>query len=365
MTDVSLNRQDISDAVKRQLITEKQAAGLMSIGHARLGAVANVEADDEPFEFFRGFNEVFLCVGLLLFLGAFCAVFSSGIAAFPGILLTWYLGEYFLRKRRMVLPGFVISSFFAAFVGFSSFSLLAASWDTGEEGLMPSSLDLVVLLLVILGGVYAFYHRFKTPFALYLLSIGMSFLLVTVSAILVGGEVGAIKEGSRPGLEFYQQYWSTTDALNVVVANLVFGVGAFFFAMKYDVQDPHRVARYSQNGFWLHLIAGYSLVSTLAGAMHDDATSLSMIALAVVLILLSIVSIIVDRRPLLMSAVAYLAFVWGRAVQESFENLSSSWIILVVGAFVIVLASKWGAWRNAMMRALPEFPYKKQLPPYS
>ena len=78
-----------------------------------------------------------------------------------------------------------------------------------------------------------------------------------------------------------------------VVVSLIIGLTTFFFAMKYDIKDPHRVTRYAQNGFWLHLIAGYSIVSTLTGALHSDASTISMVALIALLLALSLISIII------------------------------------------------------------------------
>ncbi len=62
--------QDLRDAVQRGLISEAQAAGLIGIAESRRQAVAQVEPGEEPFVLFKGFNEIFIVIGLsILFMG--------------------------------------------------------------------------------------------------------------------------------------------------------------------------------------------------------------------------------------------------------------------------------------------------------
>ncbi|MEL7320332.1 MAG: hypothetical protein AAFN04_17040, partial [Pseudomonadota bacterium] len=64
-----IDTDDIRAAVGSGLLTERQAASLTALAQSRRGAREGLAPGDEPFELFRGFNEVFIMVGLVI-LGA-------------------------------------------------------------------------------------------------------------------------------------------------------------------------------------------------------------------------------------------------------------------------------------------------------
>ena len=64
-----IDTDDIRAAVGSGLLTEGQAASLTALAHSRKGAREDLQPGDEPFELFRGFNEIFIMVGLII-LGA-------------------------------------------------------------------------------------------------------------------------------------------------------------------------------------------------------------------------------------------------------------------------------------------------------
>ena len=61
-----IERDDLKAAVGSGLINEKQAADLISLSDSRRGARENLNPGDEPFELFKGFNEIFIVIGLLI-----------------------------------------------------------------------------------------------------------------------------------------------------------------------------------------------------------------------------------------------------------------------------------------------------------
>ena len=65
MSEIS---DDIKSAVSAGIVTEAQAASLLAHVQSRQGQRDHMVADDEPFEFFRGFAEIFVTVGLSLLL---------------------------------------------------------------------------------------------------------------------------------------------------------------------------------------------------------------------------------------------------------------------------------------------------------
>ena len=70
--------EDLRAAVQAGILTEAQAASLTVLAQARAGQRAAMPAEDEPFEFFRGFSEIFVSLGLVILL--------SGVAAFLAML---------------------------------------------------------------------------------------------------------------------------------------------------------------------------------------------------------------------------------------------------------------------------------------
>ena len=119
-----IDKDDIRAAVGSGLISEAQAASLTALAHSRTGARQDLAAGDEPFELFKGFNEIFIVIGLLILATGWSAVTGLNIASSAvgyqgqvvmtaGITaaLIWGLSEYFIRRRRMVAPAIALSIF--------------------------------------------------------------------------------------------------------------------------------------------------------------------------------------------------------------------------------------------------------------
>jgi len=121
-----IERDDLRAAVSAGIVSEGQAASLSSLAHSRQGARENLAPGDEPFELFKGFNEIFIVIGLLIL-----AVGWAGVNGFAmsneitnpqqaavslgliGTAILWLLSEYFIRRRRMVGPAIALSILFA------------------------------------------------------------------------------------------------------------------------------------------------------------------------------------------------------------------------------------------------------------
>jgi hypothetical protein len=87
------------------------------------------------------------------------------------------------------------------------------------------------------------------------------------------------------------------------------------------------------------------------------------------LILCSVVALalIIDRRSFLTAALVYIALVISWIIEGRNGTDFESWAIMliVLGALVTVLGTWWVPLRSALMRALPDFPGKRRLPPYA
>ena len=66
-----VSRDDLRAAVASGVLDEAQASKLMILSDQRQGYRANMIGDDEPFELFKGFAEIFVTVGLGLLMAGF------------------------------------------------------------------------------------------------------------------------------------------------------------------------------------------------------------------------------------------------------------------------------------------------------
>ncbi|MEL7301141.1 MAG: hypothetical protein AAFM92_12225 [Pseudomonadota bacterium] len=348
-----IERDDLCAAVSAGIVTESQAASLASLADARRGARENLAEGDEPFELFKGFNEIFIVVGLGILATGYAAVAGLYVASalggwiervIPvtvlGALLTWALSEYFIRKRRMVAPAIALSLLWAgnASVGFTAW--FAQPFMVAQEDFssLPVPLALTTVALLV------HWLRFKVPFALALVAIG-AFI---VALVLAADQAGSPRDISdlfllSAGGPFA---WIT----------LALGVVVFALAMTFDMSDPHRVTRRAANGFWLHVVAAPALVNTVALTLLDGGANA---LLFVTLMLFAIVAIIIDRRSFLIAAVGYsVALAW-----VVFDGDGGAWTVLTLGLVLVFLGAFWARIRAKLLKTLKPVLPLKRLPP--
>ena len=167
-------RDDLRAAVAAGIVTEAQAAHLTSLADSRRGARENLSPSDEPFELFKGFNEIFIVVGLgILAMGwaAIVALWLTGsigdtmgrtvTASVIGAVVLWGLAEYFIRRRRMVAPAIALSVLWAgnAATGFNA--QFAQPFMVAQEDFTSLPLPMAFTTLAIA----LFWFRFRMPFA--------------------------------------------------------------------------------------------------------------------------------------------------------------------------------------------------------
>jgi len=169
-----IEQNDIRAAVSAGILTEQQASGLLSLADERRGARSALTRGDEPFELFKGFNEIFIVIGL--------AILSTGWAGLMGFLYTenitnpqqfavtfgligaiviWALSEYFVRHRLMVAPAIALSVLFALNAGFALVAYFAQPFMVAQQDYssLPFPFALGTLALFI------YWFRFRVPFA--------------------------------------------------------------------------------------------------------------------------------------------------------------------------------------------------------
>jgi len=336
---------DLRAGVAAGLLTEAQAANLTALSRAR---AARAQADDERFELFRGFNEVFVSIGILMLTWGFWLILGADSATGLGALaaIAWGLAEYFTRIRRMILPSIAL----CLIVAFSALTASGVVMLDAERSLHGVS----TVCAIGAGAALLFFLRFRLPFALF-----PAGLLALVSALTFAGAVD-----SRDIDEIVTGGWSALLDLNAggpfALVTLVFGLLGFALAMSFDLRDPHRVTSRAACGFWLHILAGPAIVNTAAVTFKGMDSGLGAPLLTGFMLFMALVAVVIDRRSFLIAASGYLVAI----VTSAVSTLSTAGTLILLGTGILILGAGWTGIRGRVMRALPDFPGKDRLPPY-
>ncbi|MEL6420017.1 MAG: hypothetical protein AAFQ55_15540, partial [Pseudomonadota bacterium] len=351
-----IEQDDLRAAVSAGVLTEAQAANLASLADSRRGAREGLAPGDEPFELFKGFNEIFIVVGFIVlavgWVGVNAAAMTSRIVNYETQITTtagiaaviiWALSEYFIRRRRMVAPAIALSIMFAinAVVGLSA--ALSHPFMVAQEDF--SSLSAPMFLATI--ALAIFWLRFRVPFAMAMIALGLFVVAMLIASTVNGspkdfGELFLLSAGGPFA-------WIT----------LVLGVAVFLVAMWFDMSDPHRVTRRSANGFWLHLVAAPALVNTIALTILDSDAQSARFMLLIVLAIFAIVAIVIDRRSFLIAAIGYVVAL----AATVFDSEGAATTVLLLGIALLFLGAFWERLRAALLRPKKgvRYPTKEQL----
>ncbi len=350
MTEIA--QDDVRAAVAAGIVTESQAAALLALAQKRHGMRAHMSAEDEPFEFFRGFSEIFVTVGLALLLGgilAYTILFGGGLAVpFVGLALTFGLSYYFIRKRRMNLPGMFLATGFGVF--------LAASVIVVQTQGIPDMVGLPRIVgLVGMAGMALYFAIFRLPFAMFVFGI---FGLLTVYAFISDDWILLWRD-------FPDRLFDLASGSSLALGSLIFGLAAFALGISFDMRDPHRISRWSATGFWLHILAAPALVNTMAMTLYNRGDTTGYILTGGLLLFITLLSLIIDRRSFMTAGIIYLGALIALALGSDAESKAGIVsVLLILGAIITALGTWWVQIRAWLMRHLPDFPLKDRLPPY-
>ncbi len=354
-----IDTDDIRAAVGAGVLTESQAASLTALAHSRRGAREGLDPGDEPFELFKGFNEVFVMTGLVILAAGWVgvigwaiydqletwrssAIFYSAISA----ALLWLLSEYFVRRRRMVGPAILLSVMFAGNAGFGLTQKFGQVFMLAQQDY--SSLVLPGLLTV--GAVFIYWLRFKVPFAMALIALGL-FATALVAAATRSGTPQDITE-----------IFVFSAESNFAWITLVLGILTFLAAMYFDGSDPHRVTRRSAQGFWLHMVAAPMIINTVALSILSNENETTYTAILASMAVFAVVAIVIDRRSFLLAAIGYVVSVL-LTLNPAMEDATGATVILGLGVFLVILGAFWARIRAMLLRALPLGRLRHYLPP--
>ncbi|WP_172297820.1 hypothetical protein [Pseudoruegeria sp. HB172150] len=354
-----IQTDDIRAAVGAGILSERQAAQLTALSDSRRGAREDLSAGDEPFELFRGFNEIFIMVGLGILSAGYVAVVGWYVAgrietwhtallwiSVATAALVWLFSEYFIRRRRMVGPAILLTIMFAAVAAFGFGNWLAQVFMIAQEDYG----SLIGPGLLSVAAVLVFWLRFKVPFALAVVALGLF-----ATALLTA----ATQSGNPENLN---DIFVLSEESGFAWITLALGLATFAAAMAFDASDPHRVTRRASQGFWLHLVAAPMIINTIALSVLSNETDNARLALIAVMGIFALVAVIIDRRSFLLAAIAYVVGVITTLYPVT-EGGNFGWLILSLGLFLVALGAFWARIRAVLLGILPLGGLRKYLPP--
>jgi hypothetical protein len=338
----------LAKGVERGIITAEQAECLRALETAGEPPELLVSPDDEQLRFISGFSDIFVTIGLAMFLGAI-GYFGSRSAGPLGMwiaiaITAWLLAEFFTRFRRMALPSIVLLIVFSSTVFLSATTYLGAdaradirvqtvAGGFGLNGFEPTMVAIAAFVTVLATALH--YWRFQVP------------ITVAAGCCALTGTVVGLVYGTAPELP--------PLAYNAVI--FVCGLAIFAVAMRFDISDPARLTRRTDIAFWLHLLASPLIVHSLIKGMATDAVKLApatAVAIMAVFLALSFVAVLIDRRALLVSGLTYagIAF-WTLIGQAGLSDMTTPLTLLVLGAFVLLLSAGWRPLRAGILATIP------------
>jgi len=347
------SQQELDDAVASGVISAQAADALRA--HVE-GQRATVIPDEEQFRLLTGFNDIFVSIAAAILLFALGWI-GQWLGQSSGLLMdhdgpsplaplfvaaaSWGLALFFTAKRRMALPSillllsFVIGVFATAI--FSLILVVGADQMNNNNALTGSLAALSGAIAA--GAAWLHWRRFHVP-------ITIAAGAASVASIVVGLVVAALGQ-------------NVENATNIILGLvLLLGVGVFLFAMWWDGSDRSRVTRRSDVAFWLHLLAAPMIVHpvfTLLGLNNGNVAVGGALLAVLLYIALGITALAVDRRALLVSALAYVLY----ALTELFKKfgaveLNAALTALVIGSALLLLSAFWHQARRAIVQPLPE-----------
>jgi hypothetical protein len=343
---------DIEAAVAAGALSPQAAASLRNHVAAQRSLPP---VDEEHFRLITGFNDIFVGIAAAILLVAVAWIGHSvgpnidtdGPSPMSGLFVAataWGLAEFFTRKRRMALPSILLLLAFTGGVLMTAFTtiVLAVGQASYENDAQAIQLTAAAAAAIAAGATWLHWRRFRVPIT-----------VAAGAATVVGLMLALTYAVADPTGENTQR---TQDI--ILAAALALGVGVFLFAMWWDGSDPRRETRRADVGFWLHLLAAPLLVHpifTLLGLNDGNASVGEGVLVLIVYGLLGVTALAIDRRALLVSALAYV--LW--ALIDLFERfdvveLNFALAAFVIGSALLLLSAFWHTARAAIVRPLPE-----------
>ncbi|MEO9462553.1 MAG: hypothetical protein ABJ242_07450 [Marinomonas sp.] len=368
--------EDLNSAVAAGVMSQEAAAALRS----HVSQLRDMpRGDEENFRLINSFNDIFVAIGVVILLvavgaigqaiaGAFIGADAYREAASPnfsvsdpatkawqdasqleaslafalsGLFVTataWSLAEFFTRKRRMALPSIILLLAFVCGSFSAAIGLGMTLMQNGNDQL--GAIIGAFAAAFAAGAAYLHWKRFAVPITVAAGAAAVAGTLISLAVAALGPD--NFSEDAVLGLVF------------------VAGLCVFAFAMRWDMSDVSRTTRRADVAFWLHLLAAPMIAHPVFNAMGvlDAGDSVGIggaFAVVAIYILFGLIALAIDRRALLVSALAYvlvaLTFLFDKfgAVELNFALTA-----LVIGSALLSLSAFWSPIRAVVVGVLPQ-----------
>ena len=351
------SQQEIDDAVASGVITAEAADALRAhIARQRSTAIP----DEEQFRLLTGFNDIFVSIAAAILLFAVGWIGQS-IGQATGLMISehgdtgpsflapfavagtaWSLALFFTARRRMALPSILL---LLAFVGgvFATAAFLLVQIigpdRFNDHGDVIGATVGGVSAAIAAGAAWFHWRNFHVP-------ITIAAGAAAVAGLFLAVVIGIVQPGDSEA------------AKNLILGFvLLLGIGVFLFAMWWDSSDRARITRRSDVAFWLHLLAAPMIahpVFALLGLSNGSVSTGEGLLVVGLYILFGLTALAVDRRALLVSALAYVLY----ALTELFKQfgaveLNVALTALVIGSALLLLSAYWHQARRMIVTRLP------------
>lgn len=318
-------------------------------------------SETEPLRLVFGFNDIFVSIGLIALIAGSVLLSTWWFPLMPAdseqgvppvgwhmllvpLAAIWGAAEYFVRHRRMALPGIVLALFFAllswaasaVFIEYAAMPLLSQAEHYREAGL-PRSLS---------GAFFALIRNYSWAAAGIVLAANLLFgwrQRVPISIAL--GTAGLLIPVLCDAYIFNQQQSLGSVPLPLIspLRQLqLWGGLAFAAAAALDWSDRARVTLRSDMAFWLHLGAALAVLPIAFGNLADwPLPPLGSALLLYTGVLLG--AIVLDRRVGLLIGLPFVLHAMTAAGQDG--ELATA----TVCAVLIVCGLVWQKLRAAIL----------------
>ncbi|WP_439633875.1 hypothetical protein [Glycocaulis sp.] len=370
---------------------------------------------DELLPFINNFHDIFTSLGVIILFVGLSVGAAQAIAAYAGILgetggflsmmgagfmlavIALALSALLVGAQRRILPGIVLSLIFVyniailLVIGFelivgmvtgsSTMDAIQAAGEasTGtDEDIQPFSAEdmsaylanlpfyvrfyPLVMALSFFAPALLYYRLFRLPFAGGLAGVGVGLSVIAA--------LGAL--------------FPEIALVYLPVLGLAFGAFLFFAGLAFDMRDPGRTTRLSGTGFWLNLFAApalltYSVMIANSGwtltEYFDQATAQaigeefdvtrSAIVTLIVMGAFALVSLLINRRALIVAGLLTTGTAIGLLVNESGLGVPVviTFTLVSLGVIVVVLGAAWVPVRRLLLLPFPKTGFMARLFP--
>lgn len=371
---------------------------------------------DELLPFINNFHDIFTSLGVIILFVGLAVGAGQVIVAYGGVLgetgaliggmasslllavIALALSALLVGAQRRILPGIVLSLVFVYNIagllvlgfemvvgivtGSSTMAALeaagAAEAGAEEAAVQPFTIENIlgylaglpayvrfyplVFALSFLAPALLYYRLFRLPFAGGLAGVGVGLALIAA--------LGAL--------------FPEIALTYLPVLGLAFGVFLFIAGLVFDMRDPGRTTRLSGTGFWLNLFAAPALLTysvTIANSgwtlneYFDQATAQALgeefdvtrsaIVTLIVMGIFALVSLLINRRALIVAGLLTTGTAIGLLVSESGLGVPIviTFTLVSLGAIVVILGAAWVPVRRLLLLPFPKTGFMARLFP--